>query len=97
VVVNGQFSEWTRVLSGVPQGSMLGPILFNIFINDLDSAVTAGQLLKKFADDTKVGQILENESSAPEIQATLNNLYNWSVAWGMEFNLKKMPRDARGP
>jgi hypothetical protein len=89
VVINGQYSEWTRVLSGVPQGSVLGPILFNIFINDLDSAVTAGQLLKKFADDTKVGQILENSTSALELQASLDNLFNWSVTWGMEFNLKK--------
>ena len=52
-IVRGKSSGWQRVWSGVPQGSMLGPVLFLIFINDLDSAVSAKQIIKKFADDTK--------------------------------------------
>ena len=55
VVLNGEFSEWMEVLSGVPQGSVLGPLLFIIFINDLDTMAAAADLLSKFADDTKVG------------------------------------------
>jgi galactitol-specific phosphotransferase system IIB component len=89
VIVSGKFSGWRRVLSGVPQGSMLGPILFNIFINDLDDAATIRQLFKKFADDTKVSQVIENQSDVQELQATLDRLCVWASTWGMKFNVEK--------
>ena len=55
VVLNGEFYEWLQVLSGVPQGSVLGPLLFLIFINDIDEAVSTIEIIRKFADDTKIG------------------------------------------
>jgi hypothetical protein len=73
----------------VPQGSVLGPILFNIFINDLDSVVTVEQILKKFADDTKLGQVLEGPESVAALQSTLHKLCDWSAQWGMQFNIAK--------
>jgi hypothetical protein len=89
VVIQGKYSSWRQVLSGVPQGSVLGPVLFSIFINDLDSAATIRQFLKKFADDTKLGQIVNSVEDVRELQDTLNRLCEWADMWGMAFNVQK--------
>ena len=75
--------------SGVPQGSVLGPQLFTIFIDDIDRTVNSK--LSKFADDTKLGKIVNrpNVSQASELQLDLDKLYDWSKQWLMEFNLDK--------
>ena len=89
VVLNGSFSSWIDVLSGVPQGSVLGPLLFLIFINDLDKAAEAVELIKKFADDTKIGQSVGCMDGVEKLQVALTELCKWSEDWGMEFNVKK--------
>ena len=88
VVLNGHASEWKEVLSGVPQGSVLGPLLFLIFINDLDEAAPTAGILRKFADDTKLGNNVAKEAGRNALQAALDGLYDWSSRWGMEFNVE---------
>jgi Reverse transcriptase (RNA-dependent DNA polymerase)/Endonuclease-reverse transcriptase len=89
VVLNGNVSAWEAVLSGVPQGSVLGPLLFLIFINDLDAAVSLAELLLKFADDTKVARVISSDADRLALQAALNNLVEWTDKWGMRFNIQK--------
>ena len=87
VFVNGHFSEWADVLSGIPQGSVLGPTLFLIFINDLPE--TIANLVKIFADDTKVYSIINDNQDIESLQNDLDNLAEWSNKWKLGFNAKK--------
>ena len=87
VVVDGEVSNWKAVLSGVPQGSVLGPILFLIYINDLDDDITSKVL--KFADDTKVYRKIKSDADRQHLQDDLNKLIEWSEKWQMLFNFGK--------
>ena len=87
VVVDGEVSNWKSVLSGVPQGSVLGPILFLIYINNLDDDITSKVL--KFADDTKVFRKIINDADGQHLQDDLNKLTEWSEKWQMLFNFGK--------
>ena len=88
-MLKGRFSSWEDVLSGVPQGSVLGPLLFLIFINDLDTAATQADLIKKFADDTKLGKRVEDEQDRKKLQEALDSVMEWANIWGMAFNVEK--------
>ena len=89
VVLNGEKSDWADVTSGVPQGSVLGPIAFVIFINDLDQGADLIKSVLKFADDTKLAHTVLNEKDRDDLQTTLNNLCDWSDKWCMRFNTGK--------
>jgi hypothetical protein len=89
VVLNGEHSDWVAVLSGVPQGSLLGPILFAIFINDIDLLATLVTIILKFADDTKLAQRIQSVEDSDKLQECLNLLMSWAERWGMAFNIKK--------
>ena len=89
VVLNGEASLWAAVLSGVPQGSVLGPLLFLIFINDLDESCMAVETILKFADDTKIAQSIRCEADRKRLQEALDSLTNWADRWGMAFNVQK--------
>ena len=87
VVVDGEVSSWKSVLSGVPQGSVLGPILFLVYINDLEEGVT-GKLLK-FADDTKLFRKTKEIGYKLKLQDDIDQLVRWSEKWQMLFNFGK--------
>ena len=87
VVLNGEASDWVEVTSGVPQGSVLGPTLFTIYINDLESDLMSK--VAKFADDTKLGGTASCVEDCNKIQKDLNKLSNWSQKWQMSFNVEK--------
>ena len=74
-------------MSGVPQGSVLGPILFLIYINDLDDSITSNVL--KFADDTKLFRKVNTDGDKQHLQNDLDRLVKWSEKWQMLFNFGK--------
>jgi len=84
--IGGKKSGWSRVASGIPQGSVLGPTLFLIYINDLDNGVMSWIL--KFAD-TKIYHKIVNGTDNIHLQQDLDRLVDWSSEWLMLFNEKK--------
>lgn len=87
VVINGGKSPWSPVKSGVPQGSVLGPLLFLIYINDLDQGIFSK--ICKFADDTKLGANAANSADIALLQQDLIRIGRWSDVWQMPFNADK--------
>lgn len=87
VLVNGKASEWAEVLSGVPQGSVLGPILFIIYINDLPECVSS--CIKLFADDTKLYRVASSTQDCEKVQEDIDALQDWSKQWLLQFHPQK--------
>ena len=78
VVINGISSPWDKVLSGVPQGSVLGPILFILFINDLPDCLSFSRIAM-FADDTKCYNIIRSQDDITHLQHDLQCISNWAL------------------
>ncbi len=86
-MVNGETSEWSDVLSGVPQGSVLGPLYFIVFINDMPDAVQ--NLIALFADDAKLFCEMSSQEDHDALQSDLTKLQDWSSKWQLRFNATK--------
>ena len=87
VVLDGQASDPVPVLSGVPQGSVLGPVLFLIFINDLPENIRSS--VRLFADDCVLYRNIESPMDCQFLQDDLNSLAQWETDWQMKFNVAK--------
>ena len=87
VVVEGESSSEVTVDSGVPQGTVLGPLLFLCHINDLPDAVKSQ--VRLFADDCLLYHEVKSQSDRTILQQILYNLEHWATEWGMRFNATK--------
>ena len=85
IVLNEQCSSWADVTAGVPQGSILGPLLFLIYINDLADGLSS--IAKLFADDISLFSVVHNaNTTAKELNNDLVKISNWAYQWKMSFN-----------
>ena len=89
VVVEGKKSREVLVESGVPQGTVIGPLCFLLFINDLPLEVTGGSFTGIFADDTLLAKIITCTGDSQKLQSDLTGLEKWTELWGMKFNADK--------
>ena len=87
VIVQGEESQWADVASGIPQGSVLGPVLFLIYINDLPDVVK--KFVTIFAYDTKEHAVIKSDVDTIEVQEDLYKMSDWSEIWEIKFNAKK--------
>ncbi len=87
MVINGTDSEWKEIHSGVPQGSVLGPVLFLIYINDLPDALVND--IYMFADDTKLSLQNAEQEGCASLQRDLDCIDDWSTTWQLKFNISK--------
>ena len=85
VLLNGQTSIWSKIKAGFPQGSVLGPLLFLVYINDLPEGLTSN--VKLFADDTSIFSVVRDSSSSSlSLNEDLSKISQWGYKWKMLFN-----------
>ena len=87
VLLRGQASEWAHVISGVSQGSVLGPVLFLVYINDIVSNIDS--TIKLFADDAKMYRTIKTQEDSYTLLQDLKTLEEWSKKWLLQFNSSK--------
>ena len=88
-MVDGVRSREDDVISGVPQGTVLGPLLFLIYISDLPSVLDPSTAVRLFADDCVVYRSIKSRDDQLQLQRDLDALHTWGRCWGMKFNTKK--------
>ena len=89
VLVEGSKSSSRPVQSGVPQGTVLGPLLFLIYINDIDQGLSPGTQIRLFADNSLLYRTINTRHDTTILQKDLNTLQNWESTWKMQFHPQK--------
>ena len=89
VLVDGRGSDWRPVLSGVPQGTVLGPLFFLVYINDITNNLSPGTSVRLFADDSLLFRTINNINDTKTLQKDLDLLQTWEKKWKMEFHPDK--------
>ena len=87
VVVDGEASDWCHVSSGIPQGIVIGPLLFLTFINDLPDSIQSN--IHLFADDCLIYRSISKAEDQTILQRDLNSLKSWADKWNIQFNVEK--------
>ena len=88
VVIEGHRSDRSKVISGVPQGTVLGPLLFIIMINDLPGHIKHCSV-RSFADDTKLSKVISSNSDFDDMEVDLKSTYRWAENINLPFNSNK--------
>ena len=88
VTINSNYSDWLPVRSGVPQGSVLGPLLFLLYVDDLPSVVSYSTL-KLFADDVALYREVTSPADCLLLQKDLDSIYYWTLKWQLRLNASK--------
>jgi len=96
VKINNSYSNWAQVISGIPQGSILGPLLFIIYINELPNICDSGSKLFLYADDAKIYNHILNEQDKDILQNDLNKLKLWADNWLINLNTIKCKKVSFG-
>jgi hypothetical protein len=89
VVVNGEASNPANVKSGIPQGTVLGPLMFLLYINDIADHIDSGTKIRLFADDCLLYRIIRSPHDSDILQKDLHTLCSWAHKWQMRFNTSK--------
>ena len=85
--VDGECSSWACAKSGIPQGSVLGPSLFVIFINDMPNAIKNSCML--CTEDAKLYRTIQTKEDASSLQEDIDSMVRWSLNWQLPFNVEK--------
>jgi len=89
VKIAGSISPTCFVTSGVPQDSVLGPVLFIVFVNDICDVVTDGVTVTLFADDTKLYHVIKNTVDRDNLHSCLTAIFEWSAHWQLSLSPSK--------
>ena len=87
VSIDGELSDWLYIKSGIPQGLVLGPILFAVFINDMPLVIK--NCCKLFTDDAKIYSAIQYEDDTVSLENDINSLVEWSTLWRLPSNIEK--------